>query len=103
VTQALDPWTLPPMDQEVLRKLLYQRASNYVPAPEPRPVDTETPKALAIQRTWLELPAVKQRRKLAGWDAPIHRHTRVTYRDVRDTPRYNWHRFMLRQIREEGQ
>ena len=102
MTQALEPWTLPPMDQEVLRKLLYQRALNCTPVVEPRPVDTEIPRALSLQRTWLELPAVKQRRRLTGWNTPIHRHTRVTYRDVRDTPRWNWHGFMLRQIREEG-
>ena len=84
-----------------IQSLLYQKAPDCIQAVEPRPIDHELPKALALQGTWLRLPSVKQRRRLVGWDAPIHRHTRVTYRDVRDTPRWNWHGFMLRQIREE--
>ena len=84
-----------------IQDLLYQTAPDCIQAVEPRPPDTEIPRALMLQRTWLKLPAVKQRRRLTGWNAPIHRHTRVTYRDVRDTPRWNWHGFMLRQIREE--
>jgi hypothetical protein len=84
-----------------IEALLYQKAPNYIPAPEPRPIDTEIPKALTLQRDWLKLPRVKKIRQLAGWDAPIHNGTRVTYRDIRDTPRYGWHGWMLRQIREE--
>ena len=85
-----------------IQDLLYQKAPDNIPVPEPRPVDNETPKALALQRAWLNLPSVKRRREAVGWSAPIHHGTRVTYRDVRDTPRYNWHSWMLKQIREES-
>ena len=102
MTKPFEPWTLPPMDPEVLRKLLYQRAPNCVPVVESRPVDTEVPKALMLQRTWLELPSVKKRRLATGWNSSIHHSTRVTYQDVRDTPRYNWHGWMIRAVKEEA-
>ena len=85
-----------------IRQMLYQTAPDCIQAVEPRPVDTELPKALMLQRTWLELPSVKKRRLATGWNSSIHHSTRVTYQDVRDTPRYNWHGLMLRQIREEA-
>ena len=87
---------------DAIKDLLYPGTKLHTePVIEPRPVDTELPRALSLQRCWLELPAVKQRRKALGWNAPIHHHTRVTYQDVRDLPRYCWHKWMLEQIRKE--
>ena len=71
------------------------------PVIDDRPVDTETPRAMALQLQWLALPSVKARRESLGWDAAIHHTSRVTYRDVRDTPHYGWHQWMMEQIISE--
>ena len=63
--------------------------------------DYEQNAALRLQTQWLATEKVRKRVKALGWDHPIHWITNVTYRDVRDTPRYNWHKWMSRQI-EEG-
>ena len=72
-----------------------------MPAEEPRPVDRELPRAMDLQHRWLELPLVKSRRKSLGWDAAIHQTSRVTYRDVKDTPHYGWHSWMKEQLGRE--
>lgn len=84
---------------DLIKDTLYLITAN--PEPEPRPIDTEIPKAMNLQQRWLNLPSVKARRKALGWDAHIHPASRVTYRDVRDFPRYNWHKWMSEQIKQE--
>jgi hypothetical protein len=69
---------------------------------ENRPVDRELPLAMSVQRLWLELPSVVKRRNSLGWDASIHGNSRVTYRQVRDVPCYNWQRWMKEQLEREG-
>jgi len=86
---------------DAIKDLLYPAMRNVTaPIVEERPVDTELPRAMSLQLRWLALPAVRARRKAMGWDAPIHHITRVTYRDVRDFPRYNWHKWMQSHIKE---
>jgi hypothetical protein len=69
-------------------------------SPEPLS-DREQHEAMRIQKQWLELPMVRKVIRSLGWDARIHLNSRLTYKDIRDTPRYNWHKWMLEQIRKE--
>jgi len=50
------------------------------------------------ENQWLSTAKIRQRVKLLGWDHRIHWLTNPTYRDVRETPRYNWHRWMGQQM-----
>ena len=74
------------------------RPDEFPPQQQP---DYDQNAALRLQSQWLSTPKIKARIKAMGWDYSIHWITNVTYRDVRDTPRYNWHRWMSEQI-EEG-
>jgi hypothetical protein len=66
---------------------------------QPLQPDYEQNAALTLQRQWLA--TVKKSIRLLGWNHPIHWTTRVSFQDVRDTPRYNWHRWMNQQIEEQ--
>ena len=60
--------------------------------------DYEQNAAMKLQAQWLATEEVRKRVKALGWDHPIHWISNVTYRDVRDTPRYTWHRWMSQQM-----
>ena len=63
---------------------------------QPLQPDYEQNAALTLQRQWLA--TVKKSIRLLGWEHPIHPATRVSFQDVRDYPRYNWHRWMCGQM-----
>jgi len=63
--------------------------------------DNELARAMTLQSRWLLLDTVRHTIKVMGWDFPIHRYSSVTYKDVRDKPRYNWHKWMNERLERE--
>ena len=76
----------------------YHRTFNLIEIPDGIQPDYEQNAALRLQQRWLELPTVRQNIRIMGWNHRIHWTSRITYPDVQDTPRYNWHRWMSGQM-----
>jgi hypothetical protein len=75
----------------------YHKQFNLTEIPDGIQPDYEQNAALKLQTQWLAKEGVRKRIESLGWDHPIHWISNVTYKDVRDTPRYNWHRWMSQQ------
>ena len=79
----------------------YHKTFNLTEIPDGVQPDYEQNSALRLQQQWLNLESVRRTIRIMGWDHRIHWTSSITYRDVRDTPRYNWHKWMSERLERE--